>query len=168
MGRPAKAHNTLQEISLRTRLSKPGEPREGLYKPGEPREGFSLARNLSSRGHFRHRLRFCQGSSQKARQGLQPRGDSFLTKRALSLRQNAHGLCILRRVTGAPARGDDSAAVTTLVYKAVIKTAPSKGATRIAVSVIRRPSAAALQGRRHRGAHPEPQQRQPTDRKSVV
>ena len=37
-GRPARAHDILQKILLRTRLS----------KPGEPREGFSLARDLSS------------------------------------------------------------------------------------------------------------------------
>ena len=40
-GRPARAHNTLQKISLRTRHS----------KPGEPREGSPLARDLSSRGN---------------------------------------------------------------------------------------------------------------------
>ena len=61
-GRPARAHDTLQKILPRTRLSKPGEPREGpllkrtsrmllqillrtrLSKPGEPREGPLLER----------------------------------------------------------------------------------------------------------------------------
>ena len=39
-GRPARAHNTLQKILLRTRLSNPGEPREGFL----PREGPLLER----------------------------------------------------------------------------------------------------------------------------
>ena len=48
MDRPAKAHNTLQEISLRTRLSKPGEPPHACR--GLDRD-FYPERNLSSRGH---------------------------------------------------------------------------------------------------------------------
>ena len=50
---------------------------------------------------------------------------SFPTKQALSPRQSAHGLCALRRATGALMRGEDSVAVATLVYKAVNKAAPS-------------------------------------------
>ena len=82
-------------------------------------------------------------------------------KRALSPRQGAHGLCVLRRATGAPAGGDASAVVAILMYKAVNKAAPSKGATRVATLVIKRPSATPLQGRRQRGTHSEPLQRRP-------
>ena len=39
-GRPAKAQDNLQKISPKTRLSKPGEPREGFF----PREGPLLER----------------------------------------------------------------------------------------------------------------------------
>ena len=123
---------------------------ERLSKPGDSRQGKTLGE-----GPLLERA-----SSQKARRGLQPRRVSFFGKPALSPRQSAHGLCVLRRVMGAPARGDDSVVVASLMYKAVNKTAPSKGATRLAILVIRRPSDAGLQGRRHRGAHPEPQQRQ--------
>ena len=40
-GRPARAHDTLQKISLRTRLFKPGEPRQGFSprRGTSPREG---------------------------------------------------------------------------------------------------------------------------------
>ena len=48
-GRPARAHDILRKISLRTRLS----------KPGEPREGFLLARDLSMRGHQGSCFRSC-------------------------------------------------------------------------------------------------------------
>ena len=65
----------------------------------------------------------------------------FLAKRALSPRQSAHGLCVLRRVTDAPKRDDDSVVVAILVYKAVNEAAPSKGVARITTLVIRRPSA---------------------------
>ena len=60
----------------------------------------------------------------------------------------------------APKRDDDSVVVAILVYKAVNKAAPSQGAARITTLVLRRPSAAPLRGRRHRGAHHEPPQRQ--------
>ena len=125
-GRPAKAHNTLQKVSLRTRLSKPGDPRRGFF----PRQGTSPR----------------EGTKPKARRGLQPRGVSFFRKPALSLRQSAHGLCVLRRVTGTPARGDASAVIDILVYKAVNKAASSKGGPRLAISVIKRPSDAADEG----------------------
>ena len=49
--RPATALDTLQKISPRARLS----------KPGEPREGFPLARDLSLRGHRGCRFRSRQG-----------------------------------------------------------------------------------------------------------
>ena len=48
-----QSENFHQKISLRTRLSTPGEPREGFplregfFKLGETRKGFSLARDLS-------------------------------------------------------------------------------------------------------------------------
>ena len=71
------------------------------------------------------------------------RGFSFPTKPALSPRQSAHGLCVLRRVTDAPKCGDDSVVVAILVYKAVNKAAPSKGAPRLATLVLRGASAAA-------------------------
>ena len=87
-----------------------------------------------------------EGTKPKAWRGLQPRGGSFLAKCALSPRQGAHGLCVLRRVTGAPACGDDSAVVAILVYKAVNKAAPRKGGPRLATLVIRRPSDAADEG----------------------
>ena len=83
-----------------------------------------------------------------------PREASFLSKLALPPWQSAHGLCTLRRVTTALARGDSSATVVVLMYKGVNKAAPSKGAPRIATLVIREPSAATLQRRRHRGTHP--------------
>ena len=146
-GRPARVQDTFLNISLRTRLSRPGEPREGWTSP---REGISDATCDSAKDQ-----------AERLGEASTIAGFSFLAKQALSPLQSAHGLCALRRVMGAPTRGDDSAAVATLVYKAVNKTAPSKGAARIAISVIRRPSAAALQGRHHRGAHPEPQRRQP-------
>ena len=51
-----------------------------------------------------------------------PRGDRFAAKQPL---QSAHGLCSGRRVTRAPARGDDDAAVAILVIKGVNKAVPS-------------------------------------------
>ena len=57
-------------------------------------------------------------------------------------------------MTRASARSDGNVAVAILMYKAVNKAAPSKGAPRIATLVIRGPSAATLQGRRHRGSPP--------------
>ena len=76
---PGRAHNTLQKISLRTKLSKPGEPREGfpsrgtspregtrLSKPGEPRGGFSPRRGISPREGISDATKtFRQGSSQR-------------------------------------------------------------------------------------------------------
>ena len=50
-----------------------------------------------------------------------PRGDRFAAKQPL---QSAHGLCSGRRVTRAPARGDDDAAVAILVIKGVNKAVP--------------------------------------------
>ena len=110
------------------------EPREALQAWRASPRVFPSVRNLPSRGH--HGCR--QGSSQKARRGLRPREDSFLTKRALSPRQSAHGLCA---VVGAATHDDASAVIAILVYKAVNKAAPSKRAANIAVSVLRRPSA---------------------------
>ena len=140
--------NTLQKISLRTRLSKPGKPRRGF--------------SLDERPLLERASRMLPRTKPKGSTRPPASWGSFLAKPALPPRQSAHGLCVLRRVTGAATRGDDSAAVAILMYKAVNKAAPSKGAARIAALVIRRPSAAPLQGRRHRGAHHEPQQRQPT------
>ena len=51
---------------------------------------------------------------------------SFLTKPSLPPRQSAHGLCVVCRVTRAPARDDDDAAVAVSMYKAVNKAVPSK------------------------------------------
>ena len=108
-GRPARAHNTLQKISLRTRLSKPGEPREGFF----PREGPLLERASRMLPSISPRIKPKGSARPPALRG------SFPSKQALSPRQSAHGLCALRRVTGAPTRGDDSAAVAVLMYKAV-------------------------------------------------
>ena len=81
----------------------------------------------------------------------------------LCLLDRAHmGSVSFRRVTGAATQDDASAVVVVLVYKAVNKAAPSKGVARVATLVLRRPSAAPLQGRRHRGAHSKPLQRRPT------
>ena len=44
-----------------------------------------------------------------------------------------------RRVSDAPKRDDDSVVVAILMYKAVNKAAPSKGAAGIVVSVLKRP-----------------------------
>ena len=105
------------------------------------------------RHHALARLWLCGGrrahvrpveETERAWRGLQIRGDSFLAERAVSARQGAHGLCVLRRVTGARARGDASAVGAILVYKAVNKAAPSKGVARVATLVLRRPSAAPL------------------------
>ena len=46
-GRPAKAQDTLQKISLRTRLSKPGEPRRG-FSLGEARQAWGASPGLES------------------------------------------------------------------------------------------------------------------------
>ena len=101
IGRPARAHNILQKISLRTRLSKPGKPREGFSSARDLTKPKGSARTFASRG-------------------------SFSTKPALPPRQSAHGLCARCRVTRASARSDDNAAVAVPVYKAVNKAAPSK------------------------------------------
>ena len=89
-------------------------------------------------------------------------GVSFLAKPALSPRQSAHGLCVLRRVTDAPKRDDDSVVVAILVYKAVNKAAPSKGGPRLATLVIRRPFAAADEDDVTVGVTPELLQRRST------
>ena len=143
-GRPARAHDTFQKISLRTRLSKPGEPREGHLLLAE---GFSSVRDhLSSRGHLGCHLQILLRTKPKGSAMPLASRSSFLSKPDLPPRQSAHGLCTLRRVTTVPARGDGSAAVAVLMYKGVNKTAPSKGAPRIATLVIREPSAVTLQG----------------------
>ena len=105
-GRPARAHDVLRKISLRTRLSKPGEPREGfpsrgtsprenikeaasdsakdgLFKPGEPREGFPLARDLSSRGHPMGVPLDSAKDQAKLREAPRPR-EGFLPREAVS------------------------------------------------------------------------------------
>ena len=80
-------------------------PRAGLPGPTTPfrrfRQGpgspslasivrvFPSARDLSSRGHFGCLRRFCQGSSQKARRGLQPCGVPS-PRSKLCLRDRAH------------------------------------------------------------------------------
>ena len=110
-GRPARAHDAFQKISSRTRLS----------KPGEPREGFLFARDLPSRGHLRCSARIKPKGSARppaSSRFIPASRGSFPSKQALSSRQSAHGLCALRRVTGAPELHDDSAAVAILVYKA--------------------------------------------------
>ena len=49
-GRPARAHDTLQKISSRTRLSKPGEPREDFPSRGtSPREDITDAASVSAK-----------------------------------------------------------------------------------------------------------------------
>ena len=98
---------------------------------------------------------------EKARRGSQPRGIPSPRRKLCLRRQSAHGLCALRRVPGALTRGDASVTVAISMYKAVNKVTPSKGAAGISTLVIRGQPAAALQGRRHRGAHPEPLQRRP-------
>ena len=60
------------------------------------------------------------------REGFQPSRGSFKRKQALSPRQSAHGLYVRRRVTHASARGDEDAAVGSLVIKEVNKAVPSK------------------------------------------
>ena len=105
-GRPARAHNTHQEISLRTRLSKPGEaPMTGEASP----RSFPLARDLL----------FERVLKTKAWRGLQPREDSFLAKPALSPRQSAHGLCTLRRVPGTDPRYMTLAASSKLMISSI-------------------------------------------------
>ena len=87
-----------------------------------------------------------EGITPTAWRGLPPREGLFLHKPALSPRQNAHGLCASRRVTGTPARNDASTVVAILLYKVFNKAAPSKGGPRLATLVIRRPSDAADEG----------------------
>ena len=146
MGRPARAHDTLHGFLLRTRLSKPGEPREGPLLERASRMPSTILPRTKPKGSARF----------PASRG------SFPTKQALSPRQSAHGLCALCRVTGALTRGDASVTVAIFMYKAVNKATPSKEAARISALVIRRPPVSTLQGQRHRGAHHEPLQRQPT------
>ena len=95
-----------EKISLRTRLSKPGE----ALMPGE------VSTRIPSRGDHAKGL---------AR--LRPREGFLLPKPALSPRQSAHGFCLYRRAADTPKRGDASAVVAILMYKAVNKAAPSKG-----------------------------------------
>ena len=138
---------------------KPGYHRPACQGPRHPSENFAKDQALQAwrgspslaspaKGFFPRR-----GTS--PREGTKPKAWR-LAKHALSPRQGAHGLCVFRRGTGAAAPDDASTVVAILVYKAVNKAALSKGAARIAVSALRRPSAAPLQGRHHRRAHIEP------------
>ena len=68
-GQPAKAQDTLQKISLRTRLSKPGEPREGFSLDEGPL--LERASQMSSTILLRTRL---SKPGERARRGLRPRG----------------------------------------------------------------------------------------------
>ena len=79
-----------RKFSLRTRLSTPGEPREGFFKLGEPREGFSLARHPLQGGRSEHRPQFCYGSRQRLGEAFQPRGGFPSPRRKLCLRDRAH------------------------------------------------------------------------------
>ena len=139
----------LQEISLRTRLSKPGEA---------PHAWRSLAKDFSlGEGPLLERA-----PSQRLGKASSLAGVFFLAEPALSPRQSAHGLCVPRRVTDAPKRDDDSVVVAILVYKAVNKAAPRKGGPRLATLVIRRSSAAADEDNVTVGVTPELLQRRPT------
>ena len=122
-GRPARAHKIPQKISLRTRLSKPGEPREGSFS--SPRvsslgEGPLLDKVSSTPPAVLLRTQL-KGSAR-----LFASRSAFLVKQSLPPRQSAHGLCAMCRVTRVPTRDDDDAAVAVSMYKAVNKAEPSK------------------------------------------
>ena len=72
----------LLQILLRTRLS----------KPGESREGFSLVRDVSSRGHPRGVALDSAKDQAELREAPRPREGSFRAKLSLPPRQSAHGM----------------------------------------------------------------------------
>ena len=115
----------------RTRLSKPGEPRQGSGSPSlaSPAKDQALQAWRASRGTS-PREGIIDAASNSAKDQAEPRKapwpheGSFHKKPSLPPRQSAHGLCV-------SARGDARAAVAVLVYKAVNKAAPSKGGSQL-------------------------------------
>ena len=83
-GRPARVHDTLQKISLWTRLSKPGEPCRGFSLGEGPL--LERASRMSSTIPLRTRL---SKPGEKARRGFLPRGIPS-TRSKLCLRDRAH------------------------------------------------------------------------------
>ena len=67
-----------------------------------------------------------ESTAAKPRRGFRPSRGSFKWKQAPAPLQSTHGLCARRRVTCAPARDDEDAAVAILVYKVVKGAAASK------------------------------------------